>query len=405
MRISKQSIISPVTIDLPASKSIANRVLIIDALAGGNSVITNLSAARDTQTMIRLLASSDDVLNVLDAGTTMRFLTAYFSVTGQKKELTGTERMCQRPMKILVEALKELGARIEYKVKSGYPPLLINEFDRQLTNRLRIRGDVSSQYISALLMIAPVLPDGLELELTGKIGSRPYIEMTLSAMNSFGVTSLWEDNIITINPQKYHQTTYAVEPDWSAASYWYSLVALSEDASVTLKGLKSDSIQGDRKIVDIMVPLGVKTEFLSEGAVLSKTDYKRETTIDFIDCPDLAQTVSVVCAVKGIKCLMTGLESLRIKETDRINALQRELSKINADLVEKDDYWLLLPSDNIPTEKNLIFDTYDDHRMAMALAPLSTRLSLTINSPEVVNKSYPKYWEDYTKAGFDLLQE
>ena len=405
IRISKKTIISPTIIDLPASKSIANRSLIIDALAGGDSTIGNLSEARDTQTMVRLLSSSSSMLDVLDAGTTMRFLTAYLSVTNQKKELTGTERMCNRPIKILVDALIELGVDIAYKDKDGYPPLLINGFEDQLTDKLSIRGDVSSQYISALLMIAPILPKGLNLELTGKIGSRPYINMTLSVMKSFGVDSNWEGNLISIEPQQYTKVSYEVEPDWSAASYWYSLVALSKSASIVLRGLKDNSIQGDRKIADIMIDLGVKTEFTPEGAVLSKAGHKNETEINFVDCPDLAQTVTVVCAVKGIKCHMTGLESLRIKETDRITALQQELAKISASISEDDGYWLLTPPDEITPHDIIEFDSYEDHRMAMALAPLSTQMNVVIDDPEVVNKSYPRYWEDYSKAGFELHEQ
>lgn len=403
IRISKKSDLSHTIIELPASKSIANRSLIVNALAGGRSDIDNLSEARDTQTMIRLLSSDDQILDVLDAGTTMRFLTAYLSVTNQDRELTGTDRMCNRPIKILVEALKELGVTIEYKEKNGYPPLLIQGFKEQKTKQLSIRGDVSSQYISALLMIAPVLPQGLELELTGVIGSRPYIKMTLSVMESFGVSSSWAGNKIIIAHQEYNAVPYTVEPDWSAASYWYSLVALSESGSVTLKNLKDDSIQGDRQIADIMLPLGVKTEFNAEGALLTKVSHQKETDIDFIDCPDLAQTVTVVCAVHGIRCRMTGLESLRIKETDRIYALQQELRKIGADIIEHEDHWVLTPADQISDKKTIEFDTYEDHRMAMALAPLCTQMPIVIKDREVVNKSYPRYWEDYTKAGFELL--
>lgn len=404
IRISHKSIIPHTVIDLPASKSIANRSLIIDALAGGSSDIANLSEARDTQTMIRLLNSDSNTLDVLDAGTTMRFLTAFLSVTNHQKLLTGTPRMCERPIKILVEALKELGANIEYKDKEGYPPLVINGFEKQLKKQLTIRGDISSQYISALLMVAPVLNEGLELELTGQIGSRPYIEMTLSVMKSFGVSSSWHGNVIKIAPQKYQKVAYEVEPDWSAASYWYSLVALSDSGAITLKNLKDKSIQGDRKMADVMQSLGVKTEFHDNGATLTKTNHQKETSIDFIDCPDLAQTVTVICALKGIKCHMTGLESLRIKETDRIAALQKELSKVNASIVEENNSWTLLPPQSLQLGDALEFDTYDDHRMAMALAPLATQTDILINDPQVVNKSYPRYWENYSQAGFELTE-
>jgi len=393
------------TITPPSSKSESNRVLIIDALTGLKSNLQNLSNARDTQTMIRLLKSTDETLDVIDAGTTMRFLTAYLAITGQEKTLTGTKRMCERPIKLLVDALRELGASIEYKDKEGYPPLSIKKFDKNnvKTNHLKIRGDVSSQYITALLMVAPVLPNGLVLELEGKIGSKPYIQMTLSLMKNFGVSAEWNGNIITIKHQEYKPTSYKVESDWSGASYWYSIAALASEAKIEIQGYNEDSFQGDRVIVDIMEKLGIKSTFTKTGVLLEKTtDVVKAFDWDFTDCPDLAQTISVICAAKGVECTMTGLESLRIKETDRIAAIQNELRKLGSDLVE------IVPNEKFKIQntnfevKGQTIATYKDHRMAMAFAPLALLGDISIEQPEVVDKSYPLFWEDINKAGFEL---
>jgi 3-phosphoshikimate 1-carboxyvinyltransferase len=390
-----------VEIPLPSSKSESNRALIIDALTEGENQISNLAEARDTQTMIRLLKENPEVLDVLDAGTTMRFLTAYSSLTNRQKVLTGTPRMCERPIGILVDALRTIGADIEYQNKEGYPPLLTKGFNKQLSNKVTIRGDVSSQYISALLMLAPTLPEGLELELTGKIGSRTYIEMTLQLMKQFGVNANWDGQTITVLPQPYKPTAYAVESDWSGASYWFSLLACAEEGELLLKGLKSDSLQGDAKIVDIMDGLGIQSEFNAEGVLLTKKEVTGLVRFDFTHCPDLAQTVAVTCAVLGQKSTFTGLESLRIKETDRILALQNELAKFDAQLVEGENgAFHLVPSSGIPEE--VFIHTYDDHRMAMAFMPLATKTKVTFEDGEVVNKSYPSFWKHTALAGFDV---
>jgi len=390
-----------ITIPLPSSKSESNRVLIIDALTDGKNHISNLAEARDTQTMIRLLTEDPEVLDVLDAGTTMRFLTAYAALTNRNKILTGTPRMCERPIGILVDALRTIGADIEYQKHEGYPPLQTRSFEKQLSNKVTIRGDVSSQYISALLMLAPTLPEGLELELTGKIGSRTYIEMTLQLMKQFGVEASWEDQTITVLPQQYQPTAYAVESDWSGASYWFSLLACADEGELLLKGLKSESLQGDAKIVDIMDGLGVHSEFNNEGVLLTKKEVTGLSRFDFTHCPDLAQTVAVTCAILGEKSTFTGLESLRIKETDRILALQNELAKFNAQLVEGDNgEFHLIPSSGIPEE--VFIHTYDDHRMAMAFMPLATKAKVTFEDGEVVNKSYPSFWKHTALAGFDV---
>lgn len=392
---------------MPSSKSESNRVLIINALAGGNSNLSNLSEARDTRTMIRLLASDEETWDVGDAGTTMRFLTAYAAATGKEKILTGTARMQERPVKLLVEALTILGADIEYLKNDGYPPIHIKGLKTQTTHKLSIRGDISSQYISALLMVAPTLPQGLELELLGTINSRPYIDMTLHLLKKFGIQSEIKGSKISIAHQQFSPSSYTVESDWSGASYWFSIASLAEASKISLKGLLQDSLQGDSRVVQIMEKLGVKTSFNHEGLTLTKIPHQKEVAIDFATCPDLAQTIAVVCAAKGIACKMTGLQTLRIKETDRIAALQNELGKLGALLEETihDQEWRLTPpADNSWTTKNLFFDTYEDHRMAMAFAPLATMASVEIEDPKVVEKSYPRFWDNLREAGFKIDQ-
>ena len=391
------------TIPLASSKSESNRALIIDALTGFQCDLSNLSTARDTQTMIRLLKSTDAVADVLDAGTTMRFLTAYFAVTGQQKTMTGTPRMCERPIGILVDALRMLGADITYLKKDGYPPLQLNGFSASGTNRVSIRGDVSSQYVSALLMIAPLLPTGLMLELTGAIGSRPYIDMTLQQMIHFGadIQANWETKTITVAPKPYTPAAYAIESDWSGASYWYSVAALAKDetATIDLTGLKAKSLQGDSAIVTIMQAFGVKSTFTETGVRLTKCPASESLAWDFTDCPDLAQTVAVCAAMKGITLRLTGIESLKIKETDRVLALQTELQKIGSELVElvpnhRYEIRQISPKSSQPPT----IATYDDHRMAMAFAPVAMRREIIIEEPGVVDKSYPSFWEDMARV-------
>ncbi len=302
--------------------------------------------------------------------------------------------MKERPIGILVNALRSLGANVEYKEKEGYPPLMINGFDRQKNDSIRIRGDVSSQFISALMMVAPILPHGLILELEGKVGSRPYIEMTASLMQHFGVSCQLYDDRVVVTKQDYYAAEFTVESDWSAASYWFAFAALAEKADISLPRLQLDSLQGDCVIVEIMDQLGVKAELDHNGMLrLSKKDSWKQIRWDFTDCPDLAQTVAVVCAAKGIPGRFTGLESLRIKETDRIAALQNELRKIGADLVEENsETWKLVPSKGLP--ESAFFNTYKDHRMAMAFAPLGAIMNVTLENKTVVRKSYPNYWND-----------
>jgi 3-phosphoshikimate 1-carboxyvinyltransferase len=401
VRIKKQSGDIKECIHLAASKSESNRALILHALSGFGGELKNLASARDTQTMIKLLESDQHEADVLDAGTTMRFLTAYFTITNQAKVMTGTARMCQRPIGILVDALRSLGAEIEYLNQDGYPPLQIKGFEKQKTDKLVMRGDVSSQFISAVLMIAPLLEKGLLLQLTGEIGSIPYIKMTLRQMEAFGIrlSENWETKTIAIAPQTYQPTTYQIESDWSGASYWYAVVALAESTAseIELMGLKQNSLQGDSVIVDIMAHLGVKSTFTENGVLLQKIPDEDYFEWDFNNCPDLAQTVAVVVAAKGIPAVFTGLESLKVKETDRVKALQNELAKIGTQLLEiesKQKYevrssglWDILPT----------FETYDDHRMAMAFAPLAMCADVIITEPGVVAKSYPSFWADLSK--------
>ncbi|WP_370089364.1 3-phosphoshikimate 1-carboxyvinyltransferase [Ekhidna sp.] len=391
------------TITLESSKSESNRALIINALADGDhSNIHNLSNARDTQTMLKLLSQKDGMYDVKDAGTTMRFLTAYLAIKGKDATITGTERMKNRPIGPLVDALRSIGAKIEYLGKDGYPPLKIHGIEGQLSNKISIPGNISSQYISALLMIAPCLPHGLTLELTTEIFSRPYIEMTLSLMESFGVKASWKENSISIAPQSYQPVNYTIEGDWSGASYWYSFVSLApEESSLVLPTLRKNSTQGDIAIANIMAKMGVSSVFENNGVLLQKVEAaKKSLSLDFRDCPDLAQTVMVSAAVNGISLEMTGLDSLKIKETDRILAMQNELAKLGAKLTEDVDLWRLIPSTNL--QEGIEVDVYEDHRMAMAFAPLCQLMDVTINDPDVVQKSYPGFWDEVRELGVHI---
>ena len=387
---------------LPSSKSLSNRALIINAMMGHKGILENLSTARDTRLMQSLVNTPDHVIDVMDAGTTMRFLTAYFAITGQTKLLTGTDRMKERPIHLLVNALRTLGATIEYREKEGFPPIEIKGFGQQLTDKVTIRGDVSSQFISALMMSAPALPNGLTLQLEGKIGSLPYLVMTAELMRLFGINPELTGKQIRIPSGTYRPTTYRVEPDWSAASYWFAFVALAESAELLLPHVASKALQGDRVIVDIMNLLGVNADFLHEGLLLTKTSGKLPNRLiwDFSNCPDLAQTVLPVCAARNVVGEFTGLESLRIKETDRIAAMQTELAKIGASLMEEQGHWNLTPGKVPPGKPS--FQTYHDHRMAMGFAPLATIMDFSLESPDVVNKSYPTFWEDMKGLGFTI---
>lgn len=397
------------TIYLPASKSESNRVLIIEALAkyqyagnfSANYQITNISEARDTQTMLKLLKSQEQTLDVLDAGTTIRFLTAFCSITKRKSILTGTPRMQERPIRILVEALTDLGATIQYLQNTGFPPIEIVDFE-QKTNQISVEGNVSSQYISALLMIAPLLRNGLQLHLQNQITSKPYIQMTLELMQTFGIRYEWQENSILVEEGIYQMKNYAIEADWSAASYWYSLVAMAEkETEVFLPYLKKNSLQGDSIIAEIMKFFGVETIYLENGIRIRKVSEPEESsfTYDFSDCPDLAQTIVALCVGKNMSLQATGLESLRIKETDRTAALANEVAKLGFSFANIDDKnWLLKPENPIEAHQTALIDTYEDHRMAMAFAPLAMCQAIGIEGEQVVAKSYPNFWEELNKV-------
>ncbi|MBV6645320.1 MAG: 3-phosphoshikimate 1-carboxyvinyltransferase [Cyclobacteriaceae bacterium] len=385
-------------VPLSSSKSESNRALLIQALCQDSVTLKNISDARDTQTMQRLITENAPTWDVLDAGTTMRFCTAYLALMGKDQVITGTERMQQRPIGVLVDALRMLGADIQYLGNDGYPPLKIAGLEEQKSSQLKIPGNISSQFISALLMIGPSLPKGLTLQLTTEVFSRPYIEMTLSLMAHFGVKTEWKENEIHVASQAYQSNDFVIESDWSGASYWYAMVALNSGSTLTLNGLKAQSTQGDQAIVDIMTKMGVTTLFDDRGAHLAHAeDFDRHLELDFKKCPDLAQTVMVVAAAKGISLKMTGLESLKIKETDRIAGMTAELSKIGTLLIESADTWTLKPGQK--PEKTPVINTYEDHRMAMAFAPLCNLYDIKIDDPDVVKKSYPGFWEHLKKHG------
>ena len=394
------------TIQLPSSKSISNRALIINALGNGTHHPENLSDCDDTQVMIRALNDDKETIDIMAAGTAMRFLTAYLSVTPGTRIITGTERMQQRPIQVLVNALRELGADIEYLANDGFPPLRIT--GRELRkDTISLPGNVSSQYISALLMIAPVLTNGLTIRLTGDIISRPYINLTLQLMNDFGVRAEWtDDHRLKVEPQAYHSTPFYVESDWSAASYWYQIVALSKEAEVTLPGLFKDSYQGDSQVAGIFRSLGVETIYKDKTVILKKNGKSVERLdYDFINQPDLAQTFVVTCALLNIPFRFSGLQSLKIKETDRMAALITEMRKLGYILHETDGSVLSWEGERCTTEEHPAIDTYEDHRMAMAFAPTCLALpEILINNPQVVSKSYPRYWEDLRQAGFIIKE-
>lgn len=399
------------TINLPASKSISNRVLMIHALAGGDTLPDNLSDCDDTEVIIRALAAMPYEIDIKAAGTAMRFMTAYLSVTEGKHLLTGTDRMKRRPIAPLVNALRYLGADIRYAGKTGFPPLIINGKTLE-GGRLEVPGNISSQYISALLMIGPALKEGLELHLMGEIISRPYIDLTLWTMQEFGAEAEWTDmDIITVRPQVYKSHPYLIENDWSASSYWYEMLALqgASGSSIKLKGLTDGSKQGDSVVKYLFSLLGVKTTFdnKEEGQPTTVTLTRHRCLLprldyDFTGSPDLAQTFVVTCALLDIPFTFTGLASLKIKETDRIEALKAEMKKLGYPIKDENNNTLRWEGERCTPSLQPI-DTYEDHRMALAFAPAACRFpGLRINNPGVVSKSYPHYWDDLRKAGFNI---
>jgi 3-phosphoshikimate 1-carboxyvinyltransferase len=398
------------TIKLPASKSISNRALIIHAIAKGKIIPQNLSNCDDTEVIINALKNMPEVIDIKAAGTAMRFTTAYLATkVGEEHIITGTERMKHRPIAILVDALRYLGAEIEYTGEEGFPPLRIK--GKKLEGgHLEVPGNISSQFISALLMIGPVLENGLELKLTGDIISRPYIDLTLWTMREFGAEADWTDvDTVTIKPTPYQDREYLIENDWSAASYWYEILALSNDTNscIKLEGLMDGSKQGDSVLRYIFSLLGIKTTFASkqQGKPTTVTLKKHKCMLprldyDFTGSPDLAQTFVVCCCEMGIPFKFTGLATLKIKETDRIEALKNELKKLGFVIHDENNNTLFWDGERC-TPTNQPIETYEDHRMALAFAPTAFHhQGLEINHPEVVSKSYPQYWEDLEKAGF-----
>ena len=414
-KISKpnRKIVGEITLD--GSKSISNRILIIKALCEQDFTIHKLSTAKDSQTLTQLLSQKESTtFDAGAAGTTFRFMTAYLALKEGTQIMTGSERMKQRPIGKLVSALNSLGCNIEYLEKEGYPPLSIHAPKAGLaglSGELSIAADTSSQYITALLLIAPTLPKGLKLTLEGQIVSLPYIQMTLSLMAYFSVQHTWSGNTIVVENQKYQSRDITVEADWSAASYYYAMAAFADELDLKLNGLFENSLQGDSVAVEMGFHFGVNTEYTEGGLRLTKSNNPPTELFewDFVKCPDIAQTFAVICAGVGVQGLFTGLETLFIKETDRVAALKNELKKMGVSfvkmparfsqktqkqyfMIEGKSEWVAPPC----------FPTYEDHRMAMAFAPLAMLGNIEIEDPSVVGKSYPQFWEDLKKLGFEV---
>jgi 3-phosphoshikimate 1-carboxyvinyltransferase len=401
------------TIKLPASKSISNRALIIHALTGGSLLPDNLSDCDDTSVIINALTHNPHEINIKAAGTAMRFMTAYLSVKdGEEHILTGTERMKHRPIGVLVDALRQLGADISYIGEEGFPPLLIK--GKKLEGGLlEVPGNISSQYISALLMIGPKLRNGLTLRLKGDVISRPYIDLTLWTMREFGADADWSNfETISVEPKPYKERSYYIENDWSAASYWYEMMALTnqEDDEIRLKGLMDGSKQGDSSVRYIFSLLGVKTIFENREEGVPTTVTLRHSgrcvprlEYDFVNSPDLAQTFVVCCALKNVHFHFTGLSTLKIKETDRIEAMKQEMKKLGYVIRDANNSELIWDGERCMPDLEDGIDTYEDHRMALSFAPASLCIDgLKINNPHVVTKSYPHFWDDLRRCGFDI---
>ncbi|MDC1105974.1 3-phosphoshikimate 1-carboxyvinyltransferase [Prolixibacteraceae bacterium] len=395
------------TLTLPASKSICNRALIINALSSSPIYIENISESDDTKVMLKALSFDNNTVDIGHAGTAMRFLTAFFSQKEGEWIMTGSTRMKERPIGVLVDTLREMGADIQYLDKEGYPPLQIKGKKLQ-GGELSLDGSVSSQYISAILMLAPTLSKGIELTLTNRVISRSYIELTLNMMKHFGVNSTFEGNTVKIEPQSYNAEEFLCESDWTGASYIYQIAALCDNVDLTLPYLFKTSLQGDCAIIEWFEKFGVTTTETEKGLRLQKQGCFTESklVLDFILNPDVAQTMAVLCGLLHIPFHFTGLETLKIKETDRIHALQVECSKIGMMLTEPKEGALAWDGlfDEYKKQTPCIFDTYKDHRMAMAYAVVGMfNHPIYINEPMVVTKSFPRFWEDLSKVGFDII--
>lgn len=393
------------TIELPSSKSISNRVLIMNALSMNTSPVENLSDCEDTRVIIDAFNSDSNVFDMKGAGTAMRFLTAFLAGMDGEWILKGSKRMHERPIYPLVDTLKALDADIEYLENEGYPPLKIRG-KRLKGGDVFVSGNISSQYVSALMMIGPTMENGLTINIQTEVISKPYLNLTIKLMEEYGVHVKWEGNKIRIKPQTYKPVTFKVEADWTAASYWYEMVALCPGAEVTLLGLQKDSYQGDSQLVDLFIDLGVTTEFIPNGIIIRKAKRAAKKFFhNFVGEPDLAQTFAATCCFLNVQFIFSGVQSLRIKETDRIEALKIELRKLGFVLRETDSEMLEWDGERCFMEENAAIDTYDDHRMAMSLAPAAIPFkSILINDPHVVSKSYPDFWKDLKKAGFSIIE-
>ncbi|WP_025741112.1 3-phosphoshikimate 1-carboxyvinyltransferase [Aquimarina pacifica] len=394
------------TLQITGSKSESNRLLILQALYP-NINIENLSNSDDSELMQKALQSKETVVDIHHAGTAMRFLTAYFSVKeGRETILTGSKRMQERPIKILVDALRELGCNITYEKEDGYPPIKIHG-EQPNSSSVSLKANVSSQYISALMLIASSLPDGLEISLEGKVTSVPYINMTVSLLKDAGVKSSFVNNVIKVESgAEVSPKNIVVESDWSSVSYFYSIVALSENATITIGSYKKQSYQGDSSLAEIYKYLGVETTFNENTITLSKvpnSSNKLPDGLDLSNSPDIAQTIAVTCFGLGVSCYLTGLHTLKIKETDRLEALKTEIEKLGGQVDITEDSLRL--GANTLIKKDVTIQTYNDHRMAMAFAPLALRASLCIEDAGVVSKSYPDFWKDLGMLGFSMIEE
>ncbi|SFD41258.1 3-phosphoshikimate 1-carboxyvinyltransferase [Flavobacterium phragmitis] len=400
---------SPFTIDdsqlnITGSKSETNRLLLLKALFP-NITLANTSNSDDSEVMQKALAGNDEIVDIHHAGTAMRFLTAYFSVNeGREVVLTGSSRMQERPIKILVDALRQLGVEISYEKEEGYPPIRIKG-KKVTASKVNLAANVSSQYISALLLVASKLDNGLELTLEGEITSIPYIKMTLALLNDLDIKTSFEGNVIKVFPKESVESKeMVVESDWSSASYFFSLVALSESAKITLSSYKENSLQGDSELVSLYEKMGVKTTFQGNKMTLEKVagfNYQ-DVNFELNNTPDIAQTIVVTCLGLGIGCHLTGLHTLKIKETDRLEALRIELTKLGANISVTNDSLTLVKSENI--NQDVKIGTYNDHRMAMAFAPLAIKVPIIIDDAEVVSKSYPDFWNDLKALNFQVSE-
>lgn len=391
-------------IAVTGSKSETNRLLLLQALFP-NITLANTSNSDDSEVMQKALEGNEEIVDIHHAGTAMRFLTAYFAVNeGREVVMTGSSRMQERPIKILVEALAQLGVEISYLKEDGYPPIRIK--GKKITaSKVTLAANVSSQYISALLLVAPKLENGLELTLEGEITSIPYIKMTLALLNDLEIQTSFEGNVIKVYPKsEVTAKEMVVESDWSSASYFFSLVALADTASITLSSYKENSLQGDSALTSIYEKMGVQTTFQDNKMTLVKqADFKFETVnFELNNTPDIAQTIVVTCLGLGIGCHLTGLHTLKIKETDRLEALRIELTKLGANISVTNDSLTLIATNEI--NPNIKIATYNDHRMAMAFAPLALKVPIIIEEAGVVSKSYPDFWKDLINLGFETTE-